>query len=90
MHVAGVAALSSQTAGTEGVERLSPRPLLLIHGENDEILPVWCSLDIFRRAKKPKQIIVYPGCLHGLDQSATQLDRDLMGWIGRAFTPDHR
>jgi fermentation-respiration switch protein FrsA (DUF1100 family) len=83
--VAGVAALSSQTAGTEGVQRLSPRPLLLVHGENDVVLPVWCSRDIYRRAREPKQIIVYPGCLHGLDQCATQLDRDLMDWIRRAF-----
>lgn len=86
--VTGVAALSSQTAGTEGVERLSPRPLLLIHGEEDEILPAWCSSDIYRRAKDPKHLILYPGCMHGLDQCAAQLDRDLTEWIHGVFTSE--
>src|SRR5947209_9013296 len=73
----GVAALSSQTHGTEGVERLAPRPLLLIHGEEDEILPAMCSADIYSRARRPKKLIVYPGCLHGLDQCIEKLDTDL-------------
>jgi pimeloyl-ACP methyl ester carboxylesterase len=37
--VAAVAALSSQIYGTESVENLSPRPLLLIRGMQDKILP---------------------------------------------------
>ncbi len=79
--VAGVAALSSQSYGTQGVEKLSPRPLLLIHGESDEILPARSSQDIFRRAQQPKELILYPGCRHGLDQCVAELDRDLLHWI---------
>ena len=36
--VAGVAALSPQLYGTRMVERLAPRPLLLVHGTADQIL----------------------------------------------------
>jgi dienelactone hydrolase len=83
MHpgVAGVAALSSQTFGTETVSLLSPRPLLLIHGEADEVLPDDCSRDICRRAREPKELILYPDCRHGLDQCRDSLDRDLTAWI---------
>ncbi len=37
--VTAVAALSSQTYGATGAARLAPRPLLLIHGQDDTRLP---------------------------------------------------
>ena len=79
--VVAVAALSSQSSGTDLVDRLSPRPLLLAHGEADEILPDACSRDIFARAGEPKRLILYPGCRHGLDQCREALDRDLLTWL---------
>ncbi len=79
--VIAVAALSTQTAGTEDVRELSPRPLLLAHGEDDEVLPPVCSRQVYRRAKEPKRLILYPGCRHGLDSCREQLDHDLMEWI---------
>ncbi|KAL2123658.1 hypothetical protein VTJ04DRAFT_23 [Mycothermus thermophilus] len=42
-RVVGCAVISSQTAGCEGVERLPPRPLLLLHGSADGTLGVGCS-----------------------------------------------
>ncbi len=76
-----VAALSSQTAGADLADRLSPRPLLLMHGTADEILPDACSRAIYRRAREPKRLVLYPGCHHGLDGCREELDRDLLGWI---------
>jgi pimeloyl-ACP methyl ester carboxylesterase len=80
-RVIAVAALSSQTGHTEAVGKLSPRPLLLMHGEQDEVLSPECSLDLFRRAKEPKRLVLYPGCNHGLDQCRDEIDRDLTDWI---------
>lgn len=80
-QVVGAAALSSQTAGTDSVSALSPRPTLFIHREADEILPARCSRDLYARAREPKQLILYPGCRHGLDQCRDQLDADLMVWF---------
>ena len=77
----GVAALSSQTAGTGAVDKLAPKPLLLMHGTADEILPASCSQDIFRRAREPKKIFLYPGCKHGLDDCGEEVDRDLLEWL---------
>jgi alpha/beta superfamily hydrolase len=83
--VIAVAALSSQTRGTEAVADLAPRPLLVAHGTADEVLPDSCAKDIHRRAHEPKDLILYPGCRHGLDQCREALDRDLLGWLERVL-----
>jgi hypothetical protein len=80
--VVAVAALSSQTAGTEAVAHLGGRPKLFLHGEADEILPAACSRDLHARSEEPKELILYPGCRHGLDQCREALDRDLLRWLG--------
>jgi alpha-beta hydrolase superfamily lysophospholipase len=82
-EVIAVAAMSSQSAGTGEVGELSPRPVLFVHGEADEILTSRCSHDLYARAREPKQLILYPGCRHGLDQCREALDRDLAAWLRR-------
>jgi fermentation-respiration switch protein FrsA (DUF1100 family) len=79
--VIAVAALSSQTAGTHAIGKLSPKPVIFIHGEKDEILPPACSRDLHAHAGEPKELILYPGCFHGLDQCQEALDRDLSRWL---------
>ncbi|HEU4537042.1 MAG TPA: alpha/beta fold hydrolase [Polyangiaceae bacterium] len=79
--VVAVAALSSQTRGTEHVGRLRGRSLLLLHGEDDEELPAAGSRAIFERARDPKAIILYPKCRHGLDACRDEVDRDLLAWL---------
>ena len=80
-NVVAVAALSPQSYGTDAAEDLSPRPLLLMHGEDDEVLPVRCSQASFRRASEPKKMLLYPGCKHGLDDCRREVDRDLTLWL---------
>ncbi|MBW3558755.1 MAG: lysophospholipase [Proteobacteria bacterium] len=83
--VIAVAALSSQTAGTQPVADLAPRPVIFIHGEADEILPARCSQDLHARAGEPKDLILYPNCRHGLDACRQDLDRDLLAWLRRVL-----
>jgi len=83
--VIAVAALSSQTSGAEAVAELSPKPLLLMHGERDEILPPSCSVSLYRAANEPKQLLLYPGCMHGLDQCRDAIERDASAWLRRIF-----
>jgi fermentation-respiration switch protein FrsA (DUF1100 family) len=85
--VAAVAALSSQTYGTELVSELTPRSLLLIHGEADEVLPDACARDIFARAEEPRTLLVYPDCGHGLDECRDRVDHDLTVWLRRVLAP---
>ena len=80
-YVVAVAALSSQSYGVGSVRELSPKPLLLIHGTHDEVLPDVCSRNLYEQAGEPKELILYPGCLHGLDQCREELDRDLLRWL---------
>ncbi len=56
--VTAVAGMSSQTHGAERVSDLSPRPLLLIHGESDEVLPPACSITLYQAANEPKEVIL--------------------------------
>ncbi|HEX4961474.1 MAG TPA: alpha/beta fold hydrolase [Thermoanaerobaculia bacterium] len=79
--VVAVAALSSQTAGTGAISYLSPRPLLLVHGMEDEVQPDASSRDLYIRAKQPKDLLLYPGCRHDLDECRDDVDRDLMAWL---------
>ena len=81
----GVAALSPQTYGAGAVGRLSPRPVIFIHGDADEVLPDTCSRDLYERAGEPKEALFYPGCGHGLDQCRDALDRDLLRWLRRVL-----
>jgi pimeloyl-ACP methyl ester carboxylesterase len=80
-QVIAVAALSSQSAGTYSVDRLTPKPLLVAHGTRDEVLPDLCSRDIYARAKEPKKLLLYPNCGHGLDACREKLDHDLRSWL---------
>lgn len=83
--VTGVVAISSQTYGTDLIDQISPRPLLLIHGTSDEVLPDTCSKQLYQWANQPKQIILYPGCGHVLNECREPLDKDLEDWILDVF-----
>ena len=65
--VKGVTAISSQLYGTQDVHQLN-KPLLLIHGDQDEILHHEASEDIYRRASDPKSIEIIKDSGHGLQE----------------------
>ena len=46
------------------VERISPRPLLLIHGDADRMVPLDESRALLARAGEPSELIVLPGVGH--------------------------
>ena len=48
----------------EVVDRIAPRPLLLIHGERDGLIPVTNSRLIYARAGQPKELWVLGGLDH--------------------------
>ena len=87
-EVTTVVAMSSQTYGTDLTPQVSPRPLLVLHGTADEILPDRCSQDIYARARQPKELLLYPGCRHGLDECREQVDEDVLNWLVKQLTTD--
>lgn len=83
-EVAAVVALATQSSGTERVTALAGRPLLLVHGVEDEILPPQSSVEVFRRAGEPKELRLIEGAGHVLDEAADEVYR-----IVHAFLAQH-
>ena len=48
----------------EVVGRIAPRPLLLMHGDADRVIPLQHSRELFARAGEPKQLWVAEGAHH--------------------------
>ena len=51
------------------VAEVAPRPLLLMHGNQDETVDVSHAYKLYDRAREPKQIIIFDGAEHGLRQN---------------------
>ena len=79
--VTTVIAVSSQVAGAHVVAELAPRPLLLLHGTADAILPHECSERLYERAREPKTLELFPGVGHRFTEAADQLLETVRGWL---------
>ncbi|MHB8086446.1 MAG: alpha/beta hydrolase, partial [Dehalococcoidia bacterium] len=50
------------------VKKISPRPLLLVHGDKDETVPVEQADRLYAEAGEPRQKVILPGAGHRLRQ----------------------
>jgi alpha/beta superfamily hydrolase len=46
------------------VDKISPRPLLLVHGDADELIPLEHAYKLYQKAKEPKELKIIPGAKH--------------------------
>lgn len=79
--VCAVVPMSTQTYGTSLAPEVAPRAMLLVHGTNDTILPDACSRQVHQIAREPKELVLYPGAGHGLDECREELLDLLVRWI---------
>ena len=79
--VVTVVGLASQTYGAQYANMLTPRPLLLVHGEEDERLGPHCSRLINDIAEEPKKLVIYPGTGHSLRECREELYPLLKNWL---------
>jgi dienelactone hydrolase len=79
--VGGVVALATQSYGTNAANRISPRPLLLVHGGEDAVLPVECSRLVFERALDPKELVILLEAGHCFDEAEPELRQLLTNWL---------
>jgi dipeptidyl aminopeptidase/acylaminoacyl peptidase len=66
----------------EYVGRISPKPLLLVHGESDDVVPVEHVERLYERAGQPKEKIVLPGAGHRLRQDERAIG-GVMSWLNK-------
>ena len=50
------------------VAKISPRPILIVHGTEDEIVPVSHAEELFDRAGEPKEKLLVQGANHSFNQ----------------------
>ncbi len=55
-----------EVAPVDHVGRLAPRPLLLLHGDADEVVPVVHARRLYDAAGEPRQLAIVPDGLHRL------------------------
>ena len=64
-------------------------PLLLIHGEADELIPATEALDLFRAARPPKRLDLLGGADHRFseDSHVEEIGELISGWFERYLPP---
>jgi fermentation-respiration switch protein FrsA (DUF1100 family) len=55
---------ASQLRPIDVIGRIAPRPVMLIHGIQDDIVPVRHAQTLFKAAEEPKELWVVPGAHH--------------------------
>jgi pimeloyl-ACP methyl ester carboxylesterase len=76
-----VVCLSAQTAGATDVSKLSPRPVLFIHGLDDIRLSPDCSRYLYSLAGEPKRLVLLEGARHSLRQRAPEVRELVREWL---------
>jgi fermentation-respiration switch protein FrsA (DUF1100 family) len=56
----------SEVAPIKWISKISPRPLLLIQGNKDDLVPVEHARKLFEKAGEPKKLVIIPGAGHRL------------------------
>jgi pimeloyl-ACP methyl ester carboxylesterase len=86
-HTAGVVLLATQSAGCERVGELTEAdiPLLLFHGDVDEILPPFSSEMVLALAGGRGELVMLRGNGHLLSEAGGQLRERLGAWIPEQF-----
>jgi O-acetyl-ADP-ribose deacetylase (regulator of RNase III)/predicted esterase len=82
-QVKAVVAISPQQDDTDMVDRIGPRPILVIHGGRDNRVPVEVAQDVYNRASDPKELVIFPNGSATLLESRGELREKLGGWASQ-------
>lgn len=86
-EVAGVVTFATQSAGCEVAGALAGRPLLLFHGDRDELLPVQAS-EMVRMIAGSGELVTLPGDGHLLGRSDAAILERLDDWLPATLALD--
>ena len=62
------------------IDKISPRPLLLVHGDADELIPLAHAYKLHQKAKEPKELKIIPGARHKLRLEKAAMDF-VLDWL---------
>ncbi len=62
------------------IDKISPRPLLLVHGDADELIPLEHAQKLYRKAKEPKELKIMPGVKHKMRLEKPAMDF-VLDWL---------
>ena len=62
------------------IDKLSPRPILIIHGDKDDVVSPNSAFNLYERAGEPKEIMIVKGAGHRLRISEQAMDHAL-DWL---------
>ena len=62
------------------IHKISPRPLLIVHGDSDQTVPLSHAWELYRKAGEPKEISIIPGAEHKLRLSEPAMNTAL-AWL---------
>lgn len=62
------------------IDKLSPRPLLLVHGDADELVPLEHAQRLYYKAKEPKELKIIAGARHKMRLEQTAMDY-VLDWL---------
>ena len=70
----------------EMIGRISPRPVLLLHGAGDSVTPASESIELFRRARPPAELHLIEGADHFMfAEDNPRVVNLVRGWVERFF-----
>jgi alpha/beta superfamily hydrolase len=62
------------------IDKISPRPLLLVHGDADELIPLEHAQKLYQKAKEPKELKITPGAGHRMRLEKSAMDF-VLDWL---------
>ncbi len=77
-----------QVSPIDCIEKVSPRPLLIIHGTEDETIPADHASQLFAFAGDPRKLVMITGGDHRLRQNEQAMDAALI-WLKEINKLDH-
>jgi pimeloyl-ACP methyl ester carboxylesterase len=66
------------------VARVSPVPLLIVHGDRDAYFPVEHAEQLYEAAREPKELWIEPGLGHAENAVGPELVKRMAAWAGGA------
>jgi fermentation-respiration switch protein FrsA (DUF1100 family) len=66
---------------TKASKRIAPRPLLLVHCQGDEVVPVHISKQLYDAVQEPKALWLIPGGDHSFAQHDANTSERVLEWL---------